>query len=594
MDSLGTMPTDLYVCTSGSDSNSGLTTSAPFATMQKAWDVAPKIFRTSGTIHVCGGTYNASLQIYGFVGSANKTITMKGYSTAGAFTDTALLTGTATALGSGLYPTTNSTLVDSGAAFGAAGTQKGRFLCLTGGPGFDAVTSENNCYVLEGNSSGTVLLVAGRWRVAIPTTGTTYAIYNPAAFPIIDGQSTREYGVHIFGSSGGIRIHRIHSRSHTKSGFKVENSTLVSTAGKEFYLNSTAANSVGLSAVHPEAGFYFTGSVIQEVSTNISNADDLVGFMVFGWTKISKMYHNVVRGTVRDTAFVLGLTSYIDYFSDNLGFEVTGSTSSICFGVEDGGHVTFFENNRATGCNTGLYIDSRAEVLFSGANRFETSVQSGIVIAQKGHLYGNTAVTNITSVNNGGYGVIYSDGGRCENLCDFTTTGNTRGATIHVGSARMLANNVNLVLAATTTKTTMFTYPVDGGLLAANRSIDIELEGYFVTDATPPATVTMTVEYGTCVATFVSAQALAASKTGSPVTIELRLFWNDGVNGQLLVGKLRDDDILTARDSFMGAAACTINSAANQNLIFTVQFSAIDAGSAFYVYQTLFNEEGSK
>ncbi|WP_052410365.1 DUF1565 domain-containing protein [Paenibacillus durus] len=57
-----------YVSTSGSDSNSGLTSSAPFKTIQKAINSLPLVINNDVTISIAAGTYNEDVSIYGIIG----------------------------------------------------------------------------------------------------------------------------------------------------------------------------------------------------------------------------------------------------------------------------------------------------------------------------------------------------------------------------------------------------------------------------------------------------------------------------------------------------------------------------------------------
>lgn len=58
----------LYVATTGSDTNDGLSSTAPFATIAKAISVIPYIVNHTVNINVAGGTYNEYVNISGFCG----------------------------------------------------------------------------------------------------------------------------------------------------------------------------------------------------------------------------------------------------------------------------------------------------------------------------------------------------------------------------------------------------------------------------------------------------------------------------------------------------------------------------------------------
>ncbi len=162
---------DLFVETTGSDSNPCTSVGAPCLTIQGAVNKVPKRIRNAVNITVGTGTFTAGAYVDGFITendlnapSTGAYLEIKGtLITATVATGTA--SGTATAGSAGSNPTFG-TLTDSGQSW-TVNDLRGKLLEITGGTGAGQLRA------IQSNTA-TVITVTGVWTA--PTTSSTYVV----------------------------------------------------------------------------------------------------------------------------------------------------------------------------------------------------------------------------------------------------------------------------------------------------------------------------------------------------------------------------------------------------------------------------------
>jgi hypothetical protein len=432
-DPLPTLPANIYVSgTSGNDANDGLSTSTPVKTIQKAINMVPRLFQTSGTIHVATGTYNEAATIEEIKGSGSVSLKLKGYinATAGSFTNSPTLTGTSTGGNTSNFPNINTTF--NAANFGSAGTQAGRYLHLTGGTGFSAL-DEYNWYVIENNTSATQLLIVGQWRSATPNATTTYEIYLPANMTTINGQLTRLYGLAVLNASN-IQLSTLRVINAQQDGIKIHTSVLdiepeaetVNLEGiSDIFLVTTSSNSQSASFRYPASGLSIQHSRVGQINAFVSNADQHVGLNIGEQSGIRVVAHSMFKGSVANTGLAVNQSSSVQFLVQSLGIGNLAVGPGAGFSSEFGSTILHFEKNRSTGNWAGIIGQSNSIIGFTDLNVFQTSTTDGIFLNTNSHLFTDGfTFSNVQLLNNLRSGAYIINGSTCATCGAFTYSGN--------------------------------------------------------------------------------------------------------------------------------------------------------------------------
>lgn len=191
-------PSTLYVSPNGSALNDGLTSLTPKACPNEALALLPGALTQSTEIILASGTFSCpaeDVDLVLYVRSAPLVIkklilggtylTIRGTfnSTANSFTNVPVDSGTASASATNDFPVTGAgavgttTFTDATKSWTVNGFALD-WLHLTGGTCFNAEEDGKNWYVIDSNTS-TVLTLNTTWNCSsVPTTGTTYEIYD--------------------------------------------------------------------------------------------------------------------------------------------------------------------------------------------------------------------------------------------------------------------------------------------------------------------------------------------------------------------------------------------------------------------------------
>ena len=430
------VPANYYVATTGSDSNSGLTTGAPLLTIQAAVNKLPRVIKSSVIINISSGTFAEAITVNDVHTVGGATVKLLGYinSSAGSFTNSATLTGTSSGSNTVSSKTATSRFFDTGSSpFGTTGTQAGRWLCLTGGTGFDASVSQKNCYVIHDNVSSSQLSIAGRWNGTTPDNTTTYAVFDPANFAIITGGDSRNYGIS-FDNTTGFQLSRLACIDGKFDCVKVSNSNWdiephaeqLNSGESDISMVFTTSSSDSSSFRYPSAALAIYNSHIGQISEVESNGDRHLGIGIMEGSTVRTLRNSFCKNSLDNTCIAAVVNSSVRWMIDNV---TTGSVKvgpGAGYSAELNSNILHWERNFSFSDWTGLLIVSGSSVFATDWFRIETPVADGIFINSNSSL-GTTGFTlsDATILNPGRYSYNIIGHSLCSSCASFTLTGGT-------------------------------------------------------------------------------------------------------------------------------------------------------------------------
>ena len=430
------VPANYYVATTGSNSNSGLTTGAPLLTIQAAINKLPRVIKSNVVINISSGTFAEAVTVNDVHTVGGATVKLIGYinSSAGSFTNSATLTGTSSGSNTVSSTTATSRFFDTGSSpFGTTGTQAGRWLCLTGGTGFDASISQKNCYVIHDNVSSSQLSIAGRWNGTTPDNTTTYAVFAPANFSIITGNDTRNYGIS-FDNTSGFQLSRLACTDGKFDCIKISNSNWdlephaeqINSGESDISMVFTTSSSDSSTFRYPSAALAIQNSHIGQISEVESNGDRNLGIGIMEGSTVRAIRNSMCKNSLDNTCIVVVVNSSVKWEMDNV---TTGSVTvgpGAGYSAELNSNILHFERNFSFSDWTGILIVSGSSILMTDWNRIETPVADGIFINSNSNL-GTTGFTlsDTTILNPGRYSYNVIGHSLCSSCASFTLIGGT-------------------------------------------------------------------------------------------------------------------------------------------------------------------------